>query len=189
MKTDVTGMVAEALTEETTPKEITLSTGVVLRGKQAPPLILIKVMGRFPRPKVPVTFVKNMGREMENPDDPDYQSRVQSWNMEMSEALLSALIMLGTELVSKPANFPGPMDDEWLADYELLGLDMKPENRNWRYQTWVYFKAIATADDTTKIREVVGRLSGVSEASVQAAEDFPGSKQVAGGSGSPGNTG
>lgn len=176
MDKDNTRVIVEALAEEITPKEITLSTGVVLRGKQAPPLILVRIMSRFPRPKVPVYYNKTMGRDMENPDNPDYLDRVNAWKIEMSDAVLSALIMLGTELVSKPKDFPGPQDDDWLEEYRLLGMDMMPENRSWRYLNWILFKAIANADDTKKIREVVGRLSGVPETSVQAAEDFPGSE-------------
>lgn len=172
--------VAEALSEEAAPKEITLSTGVVLRGKAAPPLILMRIMGRFPRPKVPTYFNSVMGRDMEHPDDPDYLERVKSWQMESTDAVFTALILMGTELVSKPKEFPGPMDDGWLDGFRLLGLDMQPENENWRYLNWVLYKAVANKDDTKKIQEVVGRLSGVSETSVQAAEDFPGGNKTAG---------
>lgn len=178
MEKDSVRTVVEALdNEEIVPKEITLSTGVVLRGKQAPPLTLVHILSRYPRPKVPVYFNKTMGRDMENPDNPEYLEEVQSWKMEMADAVLSALILLGTQLLSKPDGFPGPDDDEWLDEYRLLGLDMMPENKSWRYLSWVKFKAVVTADDTKKIREVVGRLSGVPETSVQAAEDFPGRKQ------------
>lgn len=159
-------------------REITMSTGVVLRGKQVPPLILVRIMGRFPRPKVPTYLNKAMGREMENPDDPDYLSRVQAWQVELSDAVLNAMIMLGTEAVSWPKGMSGPWDDDWLTSYAMLGLDMFPENRDWRYVTWIMFRAIADENDTKKIREVVGRLSGVPEASVQSAEDFPGSQQT-----------
>lgn len=153
---------------------ITLSTGVVLRGKQAPPLIMVKVMAAFPRPKVPTWFNDKMGREMENPDDPDYIERIGSWKIEYSNATLNALILLGTELVSAPKGFPGPNSDEWLDEYKLLGVETMPQNKNWRYLNWVIFKAAADANDLKLIKEVVGRLSGIREADVAAAQDFPG---------------
>lgn len=153
---------------------IELSTGVVLRGKKANPLVLIDVMAAFPRPKPPIWFNENMGREMENPDDPDYQERVRAWEMESSSATLSAFIQLGTELVSVPKGFPKPDDKAWLDEYELLGLPIRPQNKAWRYLKWVKFKAVADEHDLERIRDMVGRLSGVSEKAVQTAEQFPG---------------
>lgn len=171
--------VAKAVEEQKKPKDntITLSSGVVLRGKQANPLILIDVMANFPRPKPPIWKNPKMGREMENPDDPDYRERLRNWEMEMSSATLSAMILLGTELVSVPKGFPKPKDDSWLDEYELLGMTLKPANESWRYLKWVTFKAVTDEKDLEKIRDVVGRLSGVRESSVESAANFPGSEQ------------
>jgi hypothetical protein len=157
---------------------IRLSTGVVLRGKQAPPLTLMLVMSAFPRPKPPTWSNPAFGnREMENPDDPDYQERIKEWKTEQSNVMTLALITTGTEFVSKPADLPGPQDDEWVDEYSLLGLPMHLENKSWRYLTWVQFKAATSADDIARIMEVVGRLSGVPNSAVKTAEDFPGSDQ------------
>lgn len=153
---------------------ITLSTGVVLRAKQAPPLVLIEVMSSFPRPKPPVYHNEKMGREIENPDDPDYIERVKSWEMESSKAVLNALIILGTELVSKPKGFAGPGEQKWMDEYSMFGVPMHPQNETWRYLTWVKYKAVQNEKDLEAIREVVGRLSGVRDSSVKSAEEFPG---------------
>lgn len=153
---------------------ITLSTGVVLRGKLVPPLALIKVMSAFPRPKVPVWLNPSMGREMENPDDPDYIERVRAWKSESGNITLNALILMGTELVSTPKKFPGPDTKDWQEEYQVLGMPMSPENKNWRYLTWITFKAAPTIGDLDLIKEVVGRLSGIPEDKVEAAEQFPG---------------
>lgn len=153
---------------------IRLSTGVVLCGRAAPPLMLIKVMAAFPRPKPPVYFNATMGREVENPDDPDYIERVKANQTESSNAMLNALILLGTELVEVPKKFPKPSDDSWLEEYTEFGLPVKPEKRSWRYLTWVIFKAAPTKEDLDAIQKVVGRLSGVSEDAVHSAEEFSG---------------
>ena len=160
--------------QEPADNKITLSTGVVLLGKKANPLILLEVIAAFPRPQPPMWFNKTMGREMENPDDPDYLARVQAWERELSSTTLTAFIQLGTELVSVPKGFPKPSDDTWLEEYELLGLPMRPQNQAWRYLKWVKFKAVADEEDLEKIRDVVGRLSGVSNQAVETAETFPG---------------
>ena len=73
---------------------VRLSTGVVLKVKQANPNVLIRIMTSQRRPTPPVYFSKTMGREMENPDDPDYIARVQSWQMEYNNGMLNALIGL-----------------------------------------------------------------------------------------------
>jgi len=168
--------VAVAL-EEKESDLITLSSGVVLRGKQAPPLSLIKVMAKFPRPKPPVYMNPTLGREVENPDDPDYLDRLQAHKTESSNAVMNALILLGTELVSVPSGFPGPEDDSWIEEYDEIGLEPKPNNKSWRYLTWITFRAVLNAKDMEAIQKVVGRLSGVPEGAVKSAEDFPGRNQ------------
>lgn len=157
---------------------IELSTGVVLRGKAAPSLALIKVIAAFPRPKPPEYFNEALGRLLENPADPDYLKRVQSHEAESAVAVLNVLILLGTEVVSVPKGFPKADSDAWIEEYKEVGLPARPENKSWRYLNWVMFKAAPTAEDTQKIQEVVGALSGVSERAAQAAERFPGRDQT-----------
>ena len=182
MEEDTELKTVEALEEAQKPEDntITLSTGVVLRGKQAPPLLLMKILAAFPRPKAPVVYVKNMGREVENPDDPEFQAKVRAWQMESSNATLNALVLLGTELVRKPKKMPGPDDDEWLENYSLLGVPMRTENKQWRYLTWITYMAAPNTEDLNLIQEVVGRLSGIPESKVEAAESFSGSDQTPG---------
>lgn len=179
-KEDIGTRVVQAVDDAKKPQDnlIHLSTGVVLRGKQAPPMILMAIMGSFPRPKPPVYRSEEMGRDVENPENPDYLSRVQAWQAEQSEAVLNALIISGSEFVSKPDKMPGPEDKEWLEEYEMLNLPMRRENAAWRYLRWVQYKAAVTADDTKLIMQVVGRLSGVPEKTVQSAEQFSGSDQT-----------
>ena len=152
---------------------IRLSTGVILKAKQANPSTLIRVMTKQQRPTPPTYFSKEMGRMMENPNDPDYISRVQAWQMDYSNGMLNVLIGLGTELVSKPANMQGPQDKEWIKDYEALGLPVISDSPSWRYITWVMFVAAPTDTDLNAITAKVKTLSGTREADVQNAETFP----------------
>lgn len=170
--------VALAADEAKKPQDhtITLSTGVVLRGKQAPPLTLVQVMASKPRPDPPTYMNEKMGRLMENPDDPVYIERLQAWQMENSNKMLNALILLGTELVSVPKKFPGPESNSWLEEYSLLEIPMFPSNESWRYLTWIKFKAAPEVTDLDRIKEIVGKLSGIKETDVRAAETFPGRK-------------
>ena len=155
--------------------KITLSSGVVVRAKKVPPMYLITVMTKSPRPKPPVVFIKDMGRNMENPDDPNYIDRVKAWEMESNTAILDVLITLGTELVSTPKGISKPTEDKWLEIIDALDMPKRPENESWRYLTWMKLIAATDENDLVIIQEAVGRLSGISNKDVKAAEEFPGS--------------
>lgn len=177
--------VIDALRNKDAPDDlIHLSTGVVLRGKMVNPVTYISIAAMFPRPKPPIYHNKTMGRDMENPQDPDYIARVQAHQIEQGNAIVTFLILEGTEIVSKPPDMPGPLPDkkrkekDWLDRYSLLGLPMLPENPEWRYLTWVKTVACVGQEDLKSIQEVVGRLSGVSKTDVRAAEEFPGSQEA-----------
>jgi hypothetical protein len=167
--------VAKAIDKAGEPgsNEVRLSTGVVLLAKQANPNMLIRAMTSHRRPDPPQVFVKEMGRTMENLDDPDYISRVQAWQMEYSNTMLNVLIGLGTELKSKPKNVSHYEDDAWLKDYQTFGFDIFPESKAWRYITWVMFVAAPTEADTKLIGDKVKAMSGIREADVADAETFP----------------
>lgn len=152
---------------------IRLSTGVVLKAKQANPSTLIRVMTMQKRPTPPEYMDKAMGRMMENPNDPDYISRVQAWQMDYSNGMLNVLIGLGTEFVSKPEGLQGPKDTAWLADYRALGLPVIADSPSWCYITWVMFVAAPTDKDLNMISSRVKTLSGTKEADVRDAENFP----------------
>lgn len=87
---------------------IRLSTGVVLRGKKASSSVLIEVITSSKRPKPPTWKNEKMGRWMENPDDPDYIEQVQAYKYEQAGSLVTAMIMLGTEIYSIPEGMEGP---------------------------------------------------------------------------------
>lgn len=176
MKKDVVQKTAEAVEEAEAPQDnlIRLSTGVVLKAKKANTMVLMAVMSSFPRPTPPIWHNETMGRDMENPDDPDYLDRVKAWEVEYSAATLRAFILLGTELESVPKEIPKPSSDKWLEEYEVLGLPMRPKNKNWRYLQWINFKAIGDEQDLRLIQEKVGSLSGITERAARSAEEFPG---------------
>jgi len=158
---------------ETDESFVRLSTGVELNVQQANPNILIRVMTAYKRPEPPQVFIADLGRYMENADDPDYISRVKAWEMEYNNGMLNALVALGTSLKSKPKNLPSPNDDSWIADYKSLGLPAIPESKSWRYMTWVLYLAAPTDKDIKLIGDAVKKLSGVREATVQDAATFP----------------
>jgi len=154
--------------------EITLSTGVVLRAKKVNPVMLIRVMTRFTRPKPPIVHSKEMGRDMENPDDPDYIDQVKAYENESNAMVLNALIVLGTEFVSTPKGVESHKGEKWIEKYRILGMPVMPDSDEWRYLNWVTMVAATDEKDMILIQDTVGKLSGIAEADVKNAEQFPG---------------
>jgi len=145
----------------------------------------VTVVGAFPMPKPPEWKNPLLGRMVENPDDPDYIKRVESVENEKNSAILNVMIVYGTktesvpDFVSKPFveyKKVGKKDEKvypaWFKRYKNLGLPTFEDDEDWMYLTWV--KTFATKEDLELIQKVVGRLSGVPEKDVQAAEEFPG---------------
>lgn len=168
-------VIANAMDTEKEPVDnlIRLSTGVVLRAKQANPNLLIRVMNKVRRPQPPLYFDKVMGREMENPNDPDYISRVEAWTMDYSGGMYNVLIGAGTELVSIPPGMEGPDGEKWIKDYQAFDLPSISDSPAWRYITWVMVKAAVIDKDMEAIGKKVKALSGVKEEDVQNATNFP----------------
>lgn len=148
---------------------ITLSTGVVLKPKQVPPMTYLQVMTRFEEPKVPTVMNESMGRLMENPDDPSYKKAVERWQLQASDAMMNVLILFGTEFVSAPKGFSTPEDDDWVEKLRIVGAEVNPGSKNWRYLAWVKSEAAPADADIQTLMGEVGRLSGVSEDDVQAS--------------------
>jgi len=156
---------------------IRLSTGVVLEARQVPSGQLIKVMSRFQPPEPPMYFNKDLGRSLPNTADPYFETRMKEWEQNRVSALLNILIIYGVSLKSKPKGMPGPDDDEWLDSFYAAGEQVVADNKYWRLLNWVTAIAAPKDEDIKLITEKVGRLSGVREADVKDAANFPGSDQ------------
>lgn len=149
------------------PNLVTLSTGVVLRVKAVPQSLFGDIVARYPEPEPPVVFIPDKGREEENLDDPQFMKRVQANNAAIAKAMSDAVLLLGTEIVSLPKDFPTVESAEWQEEIRLLGYDLKSARA--RYLAWVKFKAGPELADYQAVWKAVGRLTGVTEQDTQAA--------------------
>lgn len=144
---------------------ITLSTGVVLISKSINRNIFADILSEHVAPPVPTYYNADKGREEENPLDPDYVEKMRRYNTQLARAMSDALIVLGTELESKPDTIPSQDDPTWVEETELLRL-YKLTTRRGRYLAWVKTVAIATDDDFAAISQSVRRAMGVPESDV-----------------------
>lgn len=147
---------------------IHLSNGVVLRPSRVPTMVFPEVMKRYPRPTPPRVFIEDLGREEENPGDPEYIAKLQTYNSELGIAMVDVMIVLGTEFVSAPKDFPKISDSKWASKLKAAGFS-GIDDPSQRYLMWVKYVAAVDDSDLNAIMEGVGRLSGVSEQDVSEA--------------------
>lgn len=156
---------------------ITLSTGVVLTSKSVNRNIFADILSEHTAPPIPTYYNADKGREEENPQDPEYLDKLRRYNTQLARAMSDALIVLGTDLESKPDNLPGQDDPTWVEETELLRL-YKLTTRRGRYLAWVKTVAIATDDDFAAISKSVRRAMGVPEEDVtDSAKRFRANKK------------
>lgn len=141
---------------------ITLSTGVVLRTKLINRNVFADILSEHVKPRIPVVYNHDKGREEENEQDPDYQEELRQYNTRLARSMSDALIVLGTELEERPDNLPSQDDPTWLEETELLRVYRLNSARG-RYLAWVKTVAIQTDDDFKAIGLSVQRAMGVPE--------------------------
>jgi hypothetical protein len=153
-----------------------LSNGIVLRAKQVKPLLIMQAVARFTPPPVPTYFDESYGKEMQNPNDPDYIIAKQHYQITMSNAQSDVLLLLGTEYVDAPKELGGGKKnppwtyDDWYEELQALNIELHLESASWRKLQWLKTVAMDNEHDLNAVVTAVGRLSGVAEADVEAAQ-------------------
>jgi len=161
--------------EETARPTVTLSNGIVLALKPVPAMVIRAAVNRIPEPKVPKVYIQDKDREEENPDDPDYQRALAQHTEDTSMAAFEAVLLLGTSVVSVPANMERPEGNEWLSKLVTLGIGPDGDNPDERYLAWLQYYALTTARDIAALTAAGRDLAGVREEAVaQAVTSFPG---------------
>lgn len=158
--------------------EIKLMTGVVLKKKKFPIMLLNQVLIKFKYPPVPEYYDEERKRAVKNPSHEDYVRQKEEIDAERGLASIDVLIAFGTEIVSVPEGFSRPEDDDWINEIEAietLGISVRRESYAARYLAWVKFKAIVDESEYGLIVNAVQSVVGVPGAEVaQAIDTFPG---------------
>lgn len=148
---------------------IRLSSGVVLKAKKVNPFLVQEVVRQFDKPKPPIVMVEDIGKEVENENDPGYVDAMNDYNGQVSMAIVDLFIVKGTELYGKiPQDISGVDDTNWQDDLDAIGVKIGTNPRK-KYIMWVKFVAAPNDQDIMDILSGVGRESGVAEADVQSA--------------------
>jgi hypothetical protein len=155
----------EKAKENKTNGYVELTTGYMGKITPVGATLVDEVVSSIEDPEVPVIFDEDKGREIENPNDPQYLRALEKAEYQRSLAAIDAMLLFGLELESIPE------DDKWLKKLKYLekkGLidlseyDMDDELD----REFVFTKYIAVGtQDLMKI----GREAGLNSADVEKA--------------------
>lgn len=172
MKETVEAVAAAEESEDFLKSEITLSSGVRLKLQAVSKHYLYAVTSRFPPPEIPLVHLEGKKQPIQNPDDPDYQEAMEVWMTKVANIGNDAALLRGTDVLEIPDGIPGPDDEAWIQEMEVLGLEMI-DNPKARYLHWLKGIASPADSDILELLEALGRLTGVSEDDVaDAVEKF-----------------
>lgn len=162
-------------TTKQNPTIVLKGSGVVLRLKKVNVLRINAINDRFRYPEVPKLFDENKGRELRNPDDPNYKAACAEVDEQRMMAILDAIAVLGTEIVSVPEGVPALADNTWVEELQFLQIPVDPDSPLARYMAWIKYVAIKDQEDLMTIGREFGLVMGNSEVMVadSIATNFP----------------
>lgn len=129
---------------------ITLSTGDKARVVPVAANLIQKVRSQIKPPPVPMWYDENKGKDVENPNSPDYVQALKDLEQERGLAVVDALILFGVELLDGV-----PEDKSWLKKLALLKIEVDQDDP--LDVEFAYKKYIAvSSDDLIKITKAAG---------------------------------
>jgi hypothetical protein len=146
----------------------TLSTNITMRPLRVPNLLFAEVVSKFKAPKVPRYHNPDTDRDEDNPNDPAYIDAFNEYQAGLSMAIIDAMVLMGTEVVTVPRGTERPEDELWTRKLKMLGVSITDDPLS-RYLAWVKYYAAEDQSDIQMIMNAVGRMSGVSEEDVNDA--------------------
>ena len=159
-KDAVLGVVKQAREGEQ-PIEVTLLTGAKATLHPVSPALIQDVQVSIQNPPVPVFHNEEKGRDEENPSDPAYLAALERAEMERTQAVMDAQIMMGVELVPGYQIPPG-----WAKRLKRLGLEFDEKDPD---EVEFTFKKYGVSNSHLIL---LGKLSGISEEDIERFRDL-----------------
>lgn len=152
-------------------KEVTLSSGVVVRLNAVSPMLVLAVSNSIPEPRVPMWRNEEKQRDEPNELDPDYVQAVQDRQIALTRLTTEAYIANGVTVLSVPNN-KLPLDsDDWIEGLEIVGIQVRKAGKG-RLVDWIQYHLLEDANDLTELLTGVAVTGGlVSEEQVEAAAE------------------
>lgn len=153
----------------------TTKSGVVFNVLPISLYLLRDAIRRLEAPKPPLVHIEDKDTFEENPNDPDYRTALDEFNIKRIDISGDVALYKGTTVRSLPENFPAHTDNEWREELIELsdgGIQI-PESGPRRYLAWIRYVA-ASHSEVMDMHNKVMKVSGhVTEADVEnASESF-----------------
>lgn len=162
------GAAQESASAQRDEREVTLSTGVVIRVGFVPREIWGSINTRLPEPQPPIWRDPERNRETPNANDPEYLEKRAEWSMQIRRAFEAALYVLAVQVVSVPDGLPGPNDAVWLERLRLSGM-ASGDSADAHRLDWLRLVGAPLVEDWAAVMKVAGRFVGVPEVDVAEA--------------------
>lgn len=164
-----------------TSKEVTLSSGAVVKVVPVPQKVYDLIRMRYPDPSVPIGKDSRTATgevmQFETPDDPDYLRELTAAERSRQLAWAEAMLLFGLPDVEIPDGWEPPGDD-----IQYIDPDWTPrEGARGRKLDYIEWELLRTAGDHQKVVVALNELSMISEEAADAIEDsFQGDLEVQG---------
>lgn len=169
-------------------KEVTLSSGIVVKAVPVPQKVYDVIRVRYPDPPVPVVEGDLMGEKYrkEVTDDADYLRELAAAEQSRQLAWAEAMLLFGLPEVTVPDDWQPPVDDIQYIDPDWLPREGVRGGR----LDYIEWELLTTIEDERKVIVTLNELSMVSGEATDAIEDsFQGDLEVSGsGEGAAGDT-
>jgi hypothetical protein len=143
------------------PIEVTLLTGAKATLHPVSPALIQDIQVSIQNPPVPIFHNEEKGRDEENPSDPAYLAALERAEVERTQAVMDAQIMMGVELE------PGyEVPPNWVKRLKRLGLEFDEGDPD---EVEFTFKKYGVSNSHLI---VLGKLSGISEEDIERFRDL-----------------
>lgn len=177
----------DTITIDRVKDTFTTKSGVMLKLKRVPPLLVDDARRNLVEPRVPK--VPNLDKDEEgsveedNPSDPDYVEALSKYQSALSDLTSGIYLTRGTEpyLQSGPSEgqpstngIPNWESSEWSADIEDIAQIKIPAVGRRRYWCWLKYIVLDDINDFGDLLKAVMRMSGITmeEDVAKAADSF-----------------
>lgn len=145
--------------------------GTLLKLKKVSRQAVIAGMTAISIPKIPRTYVKELEREEENPDHPEYLQAMRDYNVKIGEVTNAIYLGMGTEVIELGSGVCGVDSEEWSDELgEYIKVSIPAPGKKSRYVEWLKLYCLNNTDWNelwpliTKVSDTLVPQDGVASA-------------------------
>lgn len=142
------------------PSLYTAINGTLIRLRRVSSMIIMDAQQNFTLPKPPKIFMEEKGREVENPNDPNYIDALHRAEKELNDLAINVQIILGTKVEKLADGLYDEKSDEWVDELKAVvpQLEIPTEGKK-RYLAWMKYHVLSDGD-LLALAQALSRYNG-----------------------------